>query len=181
MADEKHAEYDYIDVEGSDIFFHCDVSNDSVTELCRAVRKIEREQARLGVDHPCIHVHIQSEGGELYSGLAAMDFLKNTKAYVTTYVEGMCASAATFILLGGDRRVILPNGYVLIHQISDNFWGAFQDLKDEMRQCKRLMRHIKKIYLRETSVPVEKLNKMFKRDIYLSARRCIKFGLGLPP
>lgn len=181
MTDEKSTEYEYIDTEGSDIFFHCDVSNESVTELCRAVRKIEREQLIAGVDHLSVHVHIQSDGGELYSGLAAMDFLKNTKAYVTTYVEGICASAATFILLGGDRRVILPNGYVLIHQIGDSFWGTFENLKDEMRQCKKLMRHIKKIYLRETSVPAEKLDKMFKRDIYLSARQCIKLGLGLPP
>jgi ATP-dependent protease ClpP protease subunit len=181
MVDEKQTDYEYIDVEGSDIFFHCDVSNDSVVELCRAVRKIEREQASLGIDHPCVRVHIQSDGGGLYPGLAAMDFLKNTKAHVTTYVEGICASAATFILLGGDRRVILPNGYVLIHQLSDNFWGTFENLKDEMNQAKRLMRHLKKIYLRETSIPSEKLDKFFKRDIYLSARRCIKFGLGLPP
>ena len=168
---------EFIKVEGSDIFFHCDVTTESVTELCQSVRKIEREHMGLGIDHPCVRIHIQSDGGCLYPGLAALDFLKTTKAHVTCIAEGMCASAATFIFLAGDRRIVRPNAYVLIHQVSDTFWGTFEDLKDEMRQCHKLMRHIKRIYLSETSLPVKKLDRLMKRDLYLSARKCSKYGL----
>jgi ATP-dependent protease ClpP protease subunit len=181
MEEDKIYEYDNIQVEGSEIFFHCDVSNESVNELCRSIRKIEREQGVMGIKNPQIHIHIKSDGGCLYSGLAAMDFLKHTCSHVTTIAEGMCASAATFIFLAGDSRIILPNCYILIHQLSDTFWGTFEHLKDEMKQCKKVMRQIKKIYLEETTIPEEKLDLLMTRNLYFSARKCIKFGLGLPP
>jgi len=52
-------------------------------------------------------------------------------------------------------------------------------MKDEMLQCDRLMKHMKKIYLRETSIPETKLNKLMKRDLYLSHRQCVKYGIHL--
>ena len=176
-SENEKTDPEYIKVEGADIFFFCDVTNESVTELCQAVRKIEREHLGLGIEQPCVRIHIQSDGGCLYPGLAALDFLKASRAHVTCIAEGMCASAATFIFLGGDRRIVRPNAYVLIHQIGDTFWGTFEQLRDEMRQCKQLMRHIKRIYLAETSLPSEKLDRLMKRDLYLSARKCIKYGL----
>ena len=178
MSDEKTYENEYIKVDGTDIFFYCDVSYESVTELCTAIKKIEREHAGYGIHQTHIKVHIMSDGGELYSGLGAMDFLKSTRSKITTIAEGMCASAATFIFLGGDRRLISPNAYILIHQISSAAWGKYDHLKDEMHQYKKLMRHIKRIYLEETNIPPEKLENLMKRDLYMSSRRCIKYGIG---
>ena len=89
----------------------------------------------------------------------------------------MCASAATFIFLGGDKRIVEPNAYLLIHQLGSDFWGKYEDMKDEMKQCDRLMKRMKKIYLRETSLPESKLNKLMKRDLYLSHRQCVKYNI----
>jgi ATP-dependent Clp endopeptidase proteolytic subunit ClpP len=174
--DRSRNEYECIRVEGSDVFFYSEVSQESVTELCTAVKKIETFQTACGCS-PAISIHIQSEGGDLYAGLACMDFLRGAKAHVTTIVEGMCASAATFIYLGGDVRNVSPNAYVLIHQLSGDMWGKFEDMKDEMRQCEKLMRHLKKIYLKETTLPENKLDRLLKRDLYLPYKKCLKYGL----
>ena len=172
MAEEKASVLEYIKVEGPDVFFYCDVSVESVAELCAVVKKVEREFYESNV-----RVHIHSDGGELHAGLAAMDFLKSLRSRVVTIAEGMCASAATFIFLGGDERIVCPNAYLLIHQLGSEFWGKYEEMKDEMQHCERLMKHMKRIYLRETNLPEAKLDKLMKRDLYLSYKKCVKYGI----
>lgn len=174
MADEKASVLEYIKVEGPDVFFYCDVSVESVAELCAAVKKVERE-----FYESIVRIHIHSDGGDLHAGLAAMDFLKSLRSHVVTIAEGMCASAATFIFLGGDSRIVCPNAYLLIHQLGSEFWGKYEEMKDEMQHCERLMKHMKRIYLRETNLPEEKLDKLMKRDLYLSYKKCVKYGIHL--
>lgn len=174
MAEEKTSVYDFVKVEGPDVFFYCDVSVESVAELCAVVKKVERDYYET-----IVRVHIHSEGGDLYAGLAAMDFLKSLRSRVVTIAEGMCASAATFIFLGGDSRIVSRNAYLLIHQLGSEFWGNYENMKDEMHQCDRLMRHMKRIYLRETNIPEEKLDKLMKRDLHLSYKKCVRFGIHL--
>lgn len=166
--------FEYIKVQGPDLFFYCDVSVESVAELCSAVKKIERD-----FYESTVRVHIHSDGGDLHAGLAAMDFLKTIRSHVVTIAEGMCASAATFIFLGGDSRIVRPNAYLLIHQLGSEFWGKYENMKDEMRQCDTLMRHMKRLYMRETNLPEKKIDKLMKRDLYLSYRKCVKYGIHL--
>lgn len=178
---------DFIKVQGNTVFFYCDVCEESVAELTHAVKKIELETrvslSKLGLykQMPEVTLHIRSDGGDLYAGLAAMDFLQNSDVHVTTIGEGCVASAATLIFLGGDVRIIRRHAYVLIHQIGSDLWGKYEDLKAEMVQNDRIMRDLKKIYLRETKLPEHKLAKMLKRDVYLSYRKCVKYGVVTPP
>lgn len=177
---------DFVKVEGSDIFFYCDVSQDSVVELCAVMKKLERELFAglytLGIYDmlPTINLHIQSDGGDLNAGLGCMDFLRSMKARVVTIAEGMCASAATFLFLGGDERVVTQNSYILIHQLGSEFWGNYENMKDEMKYCDKLMKQMKKIYLHETSIPESKLDRLMKRDLYLSYNKCVRYGITLP-
>jgi len=174
MGHEEESKPEYIKVEGPDVFFYCDVSVESVAELCAAVKKIERDYYET-----TIRIHIHSDGGDLHSGLAAMDFLRSCRSRVVTIAEGVCASAATFIFLGGDTRIVSRNAYLLIHQLGSEFWGKYEDMKDEMNKCDRLMRHMKRIYLHETSLPASKLDKLMKHDLYLSYKKCVKYGIHL--
>jgi ATP-dependent protease ClpP protease subunit len=127
-----------------------------------------------------VTIHIRSDGGDLYAGLAGMDYLRHADVHVTTVGEGCVASAATLLFLGGDVRLIRPHAYVLIHQIGSDLWGKYEDLKAEMIQNDRIMRHLKNIYLTETHLPEHKLARMLKRDVYLSYRKCVKYGVCSP-
>lgn len=183
MSEPDKSENVYVKSEGCDVYFYCDVCEESVAELNQTLKRVELD-ARLALTKvglydqvPQIHLHIKSDGGDLYSGLAAMDYIRNMDAHVTTYAEGCVASAATFVFFGGSPRIVRRNAYLLFHQIGSEFWGKFEDMKDEMRQCEKLMRAIKKIYMRETNIPENKLDKMLKRDVYMSYKRCIKYGV----
>jgi ATP-dependent protease ClpP protease subunit len=81
------------------------------------------------------------------------------------------------MLLGGSRRLMGKNAYVLIHQISTELWGNFQELKHELKSTDKFMRMLKKMYLEKTSIPEKMLKKLMKKDIYLSPKDCLKYGI----
>jgi len=156
--------------EGNTIFFFCDVTNENVRDLCTSLKKAS-------MLNDTLRVCIQSDGGDVHAGFAALDYMRSLRIHIETHVCGMCASAATFILLGGTTRVMGQNSYVLIHQIRSELWGTHEDLKDEMKTNEKIMKHLKKLYLNGTEIPEDRLDKLFKKDITLSARKCLKYKI----
>ena len=62
---------------------------------------------------------------------------------IETIAEGTCCSAATFMLLGGKKRMIGKHAHILIHQLSAGFMGKYKDLRDELKTCKKIMKMMK--------------------------------------
>ena len=103
--------------------------------------------------------------------------IRNSKIPVVTIVEGCAASAATMISVVGHERYITKHSHMLIHQLSSEFWGKMEEIKDEYGNLKKLMKIIKKIYLKHTNISSEKLDKILKRDIWWRSKKCLKLGL----
>jgi len=168
---------------GTNIYFHAEVNRKNIFELIENLKKLEvellKKQIELGDDYrPHIKIFIHSEGGDVYAGFSGMDHIKNSKVDITTIADGCCCSAATFLLLGGKRRLIQNHAYILIHQISSGgFWGKFEELKDEMECCKKLMEMVKDVYKEKTEIPDKKLKTLMKRDVYLSAEECLRYQI----
>lgn len=68
-----------------------------------------------GQPFDALDVHIHSVGGSVTEGFAIYDYLRSLKKPVATYIDGVCYSIATIIALAAGRRVISPNGEIIIH------------------------------------------------------------------
>ena len=176
-------EESYVKIQGSDVYFHCEVGEATVLELNMKLKKLALELCHkyldLGISHrPEIRIWIRSDGGDLHSGLSAMDCIRSLSKSVKirTIADGVCSSAATFILLGGRTRHMTENSYVLIHQLNmDGTWGKFEDFKDQMENLSQFMDRFKDIYTRETKIPERDLKKLLKRDVYMDAAKCLEW------
>jgi len=181
----EHEDESFVKVQGSDVYFHCEVCEESVLELSLKLKKLELELLHKHLDlglqdiRPEIRIWIRSDGGDLHSGMSAMDTISRIKTCkVRTIADGVCASAATFVLLGGRSRHMTENSYILIHQLNmDGTWGKFEDFKDQMHNLEKFMDRFREIYTRETQIPEHKLKKLLKRDLYMDAKRCLKWGV----
>ena len=168
-------------VVDTDVFFYGDVNESNILELNTKLLKLSKVLMKKSMElsgyKPRITLHIKSDGGDVYAGLSAMDHISASRVPVDTVADGLCASAATFILMGGARRYMRPSGYVLIHQMSSGFWGKYEEMKDEMKSCEKIMKIIRNIYQQKTVIPTKKLNQMMKRDIYLTAIECQQYQI----
>lgn len=177
----EQEENDSIKVIGNEILYYGDIDRENALEFVEKFKKLEidlmKKAAELVGYEPMIRVHIMSEGGDVFAGLNMMNVLERSRVKVITIAQGSCCSAATFVLLGGAERRMGKNAYCLIHQISTEMWGNFNELKNEMKSNDKLMKMLKDMYLSKTKIPETKFKTLMKKDIYLPPDKCLKYGI----
>lgn len=162
------------------IYFYGEVNRYSVLDLIKNLK-----EATLEVQRQCletggngrIFVHICSNGGCVFDGLAAMDTIASNPVPVTTVIEGAVCSAATFIALGGETVNMRPSAHLLIHQITSSFWGKYEEFNDEKKNLDKLMKQMKNLYSSKTNIPKKILSEMFRRDIYIDSGDCVRWNI----
>ena len=170
-----------IKVENNDVYLYTDINNEVALSFNIEIKKLEKKLLILsieyGIDPPEIKLHINSDGGCIFSAVSMVDTIKNCKVPVTTIIEGRAASAATLISVCGHKRQITRNSHMLIHQLNTGFFGKHNEFEDEMTNQKTLMKLIKKIYKEETSITEKKLNECLVKDIWWTSSYCLKTSL----
>ena len=173
---EKH-----IAVHENKIYYYAGVSRESSVELNKKIGELESKCLTLGhnldIDFPTLKVLINSGGGSITAGISSMDTILRCKVPVHTYVDGFCASAATFLSVVGSYRFMSRNSYMLIHQLSTNFWGKYTEFEDEKQNLDLMMETIKRVYKEYTKVPEKKLDEILKHDLMWDAETCKTLGL----
>lgn len=168
------------DVTNNVVYLYDEINKSSILKLNMSLqlaisncKYVEREYGVL----PPVILRVNCNGGCLTDALSVIPYIDNSPVPIHTIVEGFAASAATIISINGHKRLIGKNSYMLIHQLSGVLWGNFEQIKDDMKNKNLLMREIKKLYIEKTNFTEKKLGKLLKRDLYLSAKKCLKYGL----
>ena len=173
---EKH-----IAVHENKIYYYANVNRESAVELNKKIGELESKSLTmaktLDIDAPPIKMLINSGGGSITAGISSMDTILRCKVPVETYVDGFCASAATFLSVVGDGRYMSRNSYMLIHQLSSNFWGKYSEFEDEKQNLDLMMKTIKNVYKKYTKLPMKKLDEILKHDLMWDAETCLGYGL----
>ena len=174
---EKH-----ISVHENKIYYYSSVNRESAVELNKKIGEIESKSLTLGntldLDQPpTLRIYINSGGGSVTAGISSMDTILRTKVPVHTYVDGFAASAATFLSVVGNYRFMSRHSYMLIHQLSTQFWGTYSNFEDEKQNLDLMMKNIKNIYKEYTKIPMKKLNEILKHDLMWDANTCLEYGM----
>ena len=171
-------------VERSDnrLYFYSEVSRTKVLQLNKEIRNLNIDIAHttniLGLDEKAkIYLHINSFGGSVFAGLAAVDYIKKSEVPIVSVIDGSAASAATLMSMVAKERYMHEHSFMLIHQLSSGLWGKYEELKDDMKNNDLLMKTIKGLYQEHTKIPKTKLNQILKHDLWFDAKTCLKYGL----
>jgi ATP-dependent protease ClpP protease subunit len=78
-----------------------------------------------------VRVRVHSPGGSALEGIAIMNLLSNFPAKITVVVDGLAASAASVLILGGDDIVVSPGSQVMIHDCSTITYGNAAALRSD--------------------------------------------------
>jgi ATP-dependent Clp protease protease subunit len=164
------------------IYFYVEVDEFTCLNLVKTVREVDNKlcaeaQSRTTAADVPIYLHIQSVGGDGWAALAASDQLKLTRSPVVTIVEGICASAATFLAVVGTKRLMLPNSVMLIHQASNILLGTHSELEDNMKMMEMLRERMIWLYVRGSKMSNADVEEMLQHDSWLDSARCVELGL----
>lgn len=76
-----------------------------------------------------IVLRINSPGGEVHEAMAILNMLAAHRARVVAVVDGMAASAASFIAASCDETVMSPGSQMMIHSPSSIAWGNATEMR----------------------------------------------------
>lgn len=167
--------------ENNHIYFYTEIDRKSISNLIFFIREAEEycivTSLRLRIDELPIYLHIYSNGGYIHAAFAAIDVINSCKVPIYSIIEGATASAGTLISVVCKKRFIRPTAYMLIHQLSSEFWGKMSEITDEYKNLTNVMDKITKIYKKYSKLTPKKLEKLLKHDLWLDAKKSIKYGL----
>lgn len=124
-----------------------------------------------------INIYISSPGGYCSAGLSIIDTMKLIKPPIHVTAHGEIASMASVITSCGDKRYILPNARVMLHQASAGTHGNVQDMIISLEETKRINEILLNMLAKNCNKSIDEMRASTQRDFWLSAEEAVKFGI----
>lgn len=123
-----------------------------------------------------IDLRINSEGGSVPEAEAIYTHLIEHKAKVTAHIDGMAASAASFIAMAGDQILISDSGFVMIHDARMLDYGTADDFRRAADLLDRTTDKIVKKYAMRTKNDEKKIRDWMKDETWFIGEEAVKNG-----
>ncbi len=124
-----------------------------------------------------IDVRINSPGGDVWDGLAIYNSLRDHPATVTTYVDGLAASAASIIVQAGDRRVAAKASEVMIHEAWGLVVGNAADMRDAAQRLDQASGMIAGVYADRAGGTVDGWREAMRAESWYTGTEAADAGL----
>lgn len=142
-----------------------------------SAKEIAQTLDQLPADVTEIRLHINSPGGDVFDGIALLNTLRASKARVVAIVDGIAASAASFVAAGVDELIMAPNSELMIHDA----WGLCVGNAAEMVAMAELLGHVSdniaSIYAAKAGGTVAEWRDAMQRESWYSADEAVAAGL----
>lgn len=126
-----------------------------------------------------INLYVNSNGGDVKTGLAIYSQLARKKCKKTGYVDGFACSIASVILMACDTVIMYPSSLMMIHCASGGFYGNADEHRQFADDLDVISNSATTAYLAKAGDKLdrEKLDTLLKAESWLSAADCLKYGL----
>ena len=144
---------------------------------CVTYRNFINELNGLG-DKKSINVVIHSIGGDVFAANAIYSALAMNKAKITGTIIGICASAATIVLMACDSRRIAKNAILMAHNPSVSLWGSYQ--ADDLLKLAEVTNQVKKsivaAYMERLDKTEEEINQLMDEESWYVGQEAVDAG-----
>ncbi len=173
--------YDSVNIEDEllktrEIFLTDTIDADSMDSIIKQLMYLYREDPEKEIT-----LYINSPGGEVDSGLAVYDFLKLMKAPIRTVCIGIAASMGAILFLAGDRRVMMPNSRIMIHDPArggGSMAGMKPDeIEENLNDLRKAQQVMVNIISQTTGRSQKSVRSKTRKDSYFNAQEAVEFGL----
>lgn len=97
-----------------------------------------------------IELHVNSGGGSVFDAFAIMTALRSHPGRVTAYVDGLAASAASYLIAAADRVVMSSVAWLMIHNASGLVMGNAEDMRKTADDLEQIDEAIASIYAKRS-------------------------------
>jgi len=130
-------------------------------------------------DVKTINLHINSPGGSVFEGISIFNQLKQNKATINVYVDGLAASIASVIAMSGDTIFMPENAMMMIHNPMTVIMGNANELRKQADDLDRIRETSVSTYLSKSNGKISEkdLKQLMDDETWLTAKEAVDYGL----
>ncbi len=128
-----------------------------------------------------LEVHVNSNGGSVPAGngiISIIDSFKlKNKCVVESYIEGMCASMASGIVMAADKIYMAANAMLLLHKPLMSTYGNADDFQENIDFLNKAEDCLVKNYMRHWNRSEAELREALAKTSIYTAEEALELGL----
>jgi ATP-dependent Clp protease protease subunit len=134
--------------------------------------------AELGAlpDGTPLAVRLNSPGGSVFDAVAIYNAIKRHSGTVTVWIDGIAASAASYIAMAGDEVVMPENAFLMIHDPAGMVMGTAIDMRAMAEALDKIKGSLLQGYAAKSGRPQEEIAPLMAAETWLDAKDALDLG-----
>ncbi len=130
-------------------------------------------------DIDSLNIYVNSPGGSVFQAQAIHSIIARHKAEKTVYIDGLAASAASFLIMAADKILMPKNATMMIHNPLALVIGNANDLRHEADALDQIRVGMMEASLSHTGEKLDekKLKELLNAETWLTAEESYGYGL----
>jgi ATP-dependent protease ClpP protease subunit len=126
---------------------------------------------------PTINLRINSPGGDVFDGYAMYNALLAHPATINTKIEGLAASAASYVALAGDTVEMAETSLMMIHRAWGLAIGNTNDMQAMAGTLDKIDNQIAAVYAKKSGKPAPDMLALMDAETWLDPSEAKALGL----
>lgn len=128
------------------------------------------------MDAPVIHLRVNSPGGSVFAARAMEQALREHKSQIIAHVDGLAASAASFLIMGADEIEAAPGSFIMIHKAWTFAFGNSDDMLKTAGLLEQIDGSLVKTYADHTGQSTEDVEAWMSAETWFEADKAVELG-----
>ena len=124
-----------------------------------------------------IDLRLNSPGGSVFDAVAIFNALTRHSGTVTVWIDGIAASAASYIAMAGDEIVMPENAFLMIHDPSGLVMGTAADMRDMAETLDKIAASMTRGYAARSGKSEVDIAALMAAETWFDAQDALDAGL----
>ena len=133
------------------------------------------ERGALPGDGP-LTLRLNSPGGSVFDAVAIYNALKRHAGPVSVWVDGIAASAASYVAMAGDEVVMPENAFLMIHDPSGVVFGTADDMRAMAEALDKIKGSLVAGYVAKSGGGEDDIAALMAKETWLDAAEAVELG-----
>jgi ATP-dependent Clp protease, protease subunit len=123
-----------------------------------------------------IDLRLNSPGGSVFDAVAIYNALKRHAGDITVWIDGIAASAASYIAMAGDTIIMPENAFLMIHDPSGLVMGTAEDMRATAEALDKVKGSLIRGYVAKSGKPDDEIAALMAAETWLDAKDALDLG-----
>lgn len=152
------------------------VSSEIEADFFGGVDPKQFAQTLAGIKASQIDLRVNSPGGSVFAARAMAQAIKDHPAKVIAHVDGLAASAASFLIMAADEVVMGEGSFIMIHNAWSMAIGNADGFRQEADLLDTIDESLVKTYAKRTGIGKDEIRDMMAAETWLNADEAVQKG-----